>query len=332
MSDQEAKSLNLKKKILVVLLLASSIIAWLLLTYDDTPNILPSHQLSEIDSLIYSELNLYNISSRRISREDIQVNPEFTRSNLEVSVPRGISRTWIHSELTKRLHGYNVRTYGTVSFPERDLDIRIIYRNTLIRRIHLRNDTTTVRPLQLATMMVYFDQRPDINLIRQIDRLGEPIPVVLRARTPQQAQRWHDALPEDKRPAHFWIIDEDYAYPGASFNTTDYIATANALKNIRRRPVKLYFPPVDNRPNSEFFNNLRQNNIRIVTADNVHLISDRNGRFAFDQEFRRYAQSAIRGERPKAIIRLSPQTTDWLQKHLNDMKKGGVVLMPVSAD
>lgn len=328
MSDQEAKTLHHKKKILVLLLILCSMFTWLIISYEHDVRQLSAGTMAEMDSLIISELSLFNIPAASINARETTVTPNFTRKSYEVHIPQGISRTWLHAELARKLYPHNIRTYATVTFPEQSIKIGIVRGNTLIRSVSLIPDTSAVRPAQIASVLAYFDQRPNPELINRLQRFGEPIPIVLRARSPQQAQRWYDALPENQRDVYFWIMDEDYAYPGAEFNSDQFLVTANAMRSIRRNPVVVYFPPADNRPGETFFTKLRENRIRIIRTRNVHLLSDRNGRFAFDQEFRRYANAATRGENPMAFIRLSSQSLDWMDQHLTDLKKGGVILTP----
>lgn len=321
-----AKQDNNKKKVLVALLFGCSIIIVFLLYFELQQKDTQQNVAVQLDSLINRELSLYNLPPRNIRTQTIQITPEFSRKIYSVRVPGGVSRTWLHAELAQKLHQSNVRTVGFVSFPERDITIQVAQGNTLVRTIHLLPDTTAVRAFHRAYMVAFFDQRPDVSMMRQLASFGEAIPIVLRSSSVQQALRWYGQLPEQYQHVYFWIEDPDASHPGAAFNANHFIQAARTVRSERRNPVLMYIPPADNRPDALFFEQLRQENIRIVEVATPYILSERNGKIAFEQDLLRFSQSAFRGEQPLAFLRLNRTTLDWFDQHINDLKKGGILL------
>lgn len=101
---------------------------------------------AQLDSLIRQAVFDHQLGPH-MRVQTIQVDSVFTRANYRVSVPPGFSKTSFHMQLNKLLYPYNAKTIGFVTFPERHLDIHIIYNNKVHRSVFLRTDISLLREL-----------------------------------------------------------------------------------------------------------------------------------------------------------------------------------------
>lgn len=126
---------------LIVLLLALSCLTALYLLLNSEP--IESKKLthsSQIDSLITQSFREFNIDREQVRKRSIEVDSTFSRNVYSVRVAPNFSKTTLHYTLQGELWPYNVRTAGRVHFPERDLNMHLLYNDQVIRTLIIRND------------------------------------------------------------------------------------------------------------------------------------------------------------------------------------------------
>lgn len=129
-----------KKKQFILALLIASIALTIFLHYSINPSTgekLTSQ--SQLDSLILQAAYDFSLGPN-VRTQTIEFDSLFTRKNYMISVPPGFSKTTFHMHLQRKLYPYQTEIYGQVRFPERNLDLHVMYNNTVHRSIFLRTD------------------------------------------------------------------------------------------------------------------------------------------------------------------------------------------------
>ncbi|MEX0685380.1 MAG: hypothetical protein WD267_01565 [Balneolales bacterium] len=315
---------NLFKKKLIACLLAIACVVSALTLLTDTEEAV-SFNAADADSLLLRELNIFNIPTEKIRWERIDIDSTFYRKNYKIKLPIGISPTWFHSELSRKLYDYNLDTWANVEFPENTIDIHIMGENTILRSINLEIDTSYHRRINPATIMVYFDRQPKEELIDRIEALGEPIPMVLRVQSPAQAESWAENLGTTRHRYYFWMNDVNNN-PDEAFNRDYFVQRSQRLAEVSSRPALLFFEPVSSKPDSDFFRKLADQNISLIETREATIITPAEGKAHFDREFDKFTRLAKNGQHPVALVRASEQSLEWFSNNLIELKKGGIVL------
>lgn len=95
---------------------------------------------AQLDSLITQTTYDFRIPGKHIDVRETVIDSVFSRKIYTITVPPGFSKTTFHHHLNKRIHPLGVTSYGTVGFPGHDLELRIIYNNTVHRSIYIYSD------------------------------------------------------------------------------------------------------------------------------------------------------------------------------------------------
>ncbi|MEX1121388.1 MAG: hypothetical protein WD491_03870 [Balneolales bacterium] len=313
----------LKKKLIASFLAIGCAICVILLS--TSPESLRPVVTDKVDSLVLKELSAFNIAADKYRVNQIDVDSNFARKDYHVLLPSGVSRTWFHSELSRKMYDIDMATWADVNVPEQKMRIHVLSDETIIRSISLETDTTYHRRLFPAIAMIYFERPPSEDLLNQIKTLGEPITLVLQVESAAQAETWSGRLDNSRHSFLFWITDNEY-YPGADFNEDRFLLRANNLAKERSQPGILFFQPESSMPGPSFFDKLSQNNIRLIQTRGASIISNKNGRLGFAQAFESFSEKARRGQHPIALIQASEESLEWFADGLTELKKGGVVL------
>ena len=142
---------DFKKKKLIVLLLMVSLAITGLLHYNLDPA--PQHKLqsqTQLDSLIRQAIFDFQLGPH-MRIQTIEVDSVFSRVNYRVSVPPGFSKTGFHMHLHKLLYPFKSETVGFVTFPDRHLDLHILYNDKVHRSVFLRTDISLLRDHPVQT-------------------------------------------------------------------------------------------------------------------------------------------------------------------------------------
>lgn len=304
---------NRQKKAGIALLLAFSCLAGIVLFFSfDPPGQHPRSTVNELDSLIFDEFNLFNLQQHHINERTLEVDSLFTRKIYEVGLPAGLSRTFVHTELARRVSDAGWDTRGTVSFPERSIQMDIVKENTLIRTVQIEQDTTSRRMLNPASILVYFDHAPSQNQLNTLESYGEPVGVLLRGSSPEQLTHRYEVLENYNYLTGFWPVDQ----------TADAINNphtfASDLRSVQSSPVMFSL--------SANVKETDETNINWIIAEDAEIAGSEHGREAFNRTIREFSNRAARGERPVLLINASEQTLQWLEDAIYNLKKGGLIL------
>lgn len=125
---------------MVILLAVSSLTAFVL-----NLNLAPLEpqkltEQSQIDSLITVTIQELNISPEQVRIQTIEHDSLFKRQNYRIKVQPGFSKTGFHYRLHQHLYPFELETYGEVFFPERDIQLHLLFNDTIHRSIILETD------------------------------------------------------------------------------------------------------------------------------------------------------------------------------------------------
>ena len=80
----------------------------------------------------------FNIPPQQIQTEPVFSDSIFSRKLYHVEVPNYLSKTQLHAELNQIFYDYSIRTPARVYFPEKNIDIHLLYKGIIIRTIRLK--------------------------------------------------------------------------------------------------------------------------------------------------------------------------------------------------
>ncbi|REL37554.1 hypothetical protein DYD21_07115 [Rhodohalobacter sp. SW132] len=138
-----------KKGWLALLLILCCFLAGALHIQIDPEKIQRLKSPAQIDSLIAQTTYDFRISPDQIAIRTVTVDSVFSRKIYTIRVPPGFSKTTFHHHLHYRLYPLNAETYGTVQFPERDLNLQIVYNRTVHRTLFIVTDSELTTPHQI---------------------------------------------------------------------------------------------------------------------------------------------------------------------------------------
>lgn len=104
----------------------------------DQPRVL--HSGAQLDSLIAQTTYDFRIPADQVRIQTIELDSVFRRKVYTINVPPRFSKTTFHHHLNARVTPLDVSMYGTVEFPEQDLNLNLIYYNTVHRTIKIQVD------------------------------------------------------------------------------------------------------------------------------------------------------------------------------------------------
>lgn len=129
------------KKIWITILLGICCITAGILHFQIDPK--PPEKLQspqQLDSIILQKVAEYNISDDQIHKRTVKIDSSFQRNIFTIQVSPQFSKTTFHYRLHNELYDFGVTTYGTVIFPEHNLDLHLVYNQTIHRTLRLRTD------------------------------------------------------------------------------------------------------------------------------------------------------------------------------------------------
>ena len=298
-----------------MILLTGSCLAALVLLFGYEPPDPDSHYASaELDSLIYHELQLFNIPASRVNERTFEVDTTFSRTTYQVGVPQGLSRTFVHSELSQRLHEASFRTRGTVDFPDRDITMDITRDNTLLRRVRFVEDSENHRTLHLGSILVYFDHTPSQQEIDRLTQINEPIGLLLRGSSPGQLEHRFEQVSDYPYFSGFWAVGED----GSKHSDPD--SFLEEVREFLSNPTLMTLS-ADGAPSSN-----TSDAADWLVADNAIMAGEEHGREAFNRDIIEFSNRAVRGEQPILLIKGTGNTLRWLDDGIFKLNKKGVLL------
>ena len=307
-----------KKKLIAILLLASCFISGFILfsTSDTSTKRLTS--LSEADSLIQQQFSSFNISEEQISVSTTQVDSNFTRKTYFVGLPYRFSKTQFHAEINDALYPYKIQTPAQVTFPQKNINIQLSYRETVIRTISLQTDPELSLQQNDISLLLSFEEIPQSQLIYQLNTLAEPIPLVLKIEQPMEVQVLKKELNGRYPSVIFWFQNK---------NGNDLIKTNPKAARARLDRLQDISPNsrvlIIQNDASPFIENF--NRITFVDASNAQLLHEQLGEKVFLEELTSLQSNT---KSFLALISGSETTVKWLIEKLPDLKKAGARIIP----
>lgn len=113
------------------------------------------HSPTQIDSLIAQTTYDFRVPAEQIRVQTVAHDSLFQRKVYTIHVAPGFSKTTFHHHLNARLTPLNVSIFGSVEFPEKDLELNLLYNNTVHRTIHINAEP------DLTPQPAYIPRLPD---------------------------------------------------------------------------------------------------------------------------------------------------------------------------
>ncbi len=282
----------------------------------------PLQPLTRADSLIHSELRDFNINDQQIRVSTTSVHSDFVRKTYHIGVPYQFSKTQFHAELNNRFYPYAVQTPARVTFPQKDMNIHLLYKDTVVRSIILQTDPELTVTQNRISLLVTFDKMPGEELIGTIQQFGEPIPVVLKIQDPMQANDFRKRLGSRYNRIIFWL-QNDNGQDLINTNRSSAISKLKQLQEILPQAVMLHRLPAEetDQPNKLTSNT----NITFVDADNARMLDEQLGKKAFLNELDNLQE---KNAHSVAVISGNETTLSWLSQKLPELKKAGARIIP----
>lgn len=324
---------NKKKKLIVALLLISTIICLILLVNLHPVVHKQLTSLSEADSLVTQEFRAFDITKKQIRIENIHVNKKFTRKIYIVDLPARFSKTFLHAELNYKLFPYGIQDPAVVHLPGGNMDIQLAYGGDIIRTIKLVSDTSIKYRRYPASILAYFNQKPSAGLIKNIEDLGNRLPVVLKVKDASQAKTWYNDIKNMNTHVIFWInnngpiqnSDDDEV----NWHLNEQLKT---LSKIFRNPTVLVNPSADDQTRTLIDKDSQHLGINYVNAKNAIVVNTEEGRFHFERQLQQFMRLAEQNVRPVMLISATDESFTWLENSIQRFKKSGLTLVPPITD
>jgi hypothetical protein len=129
--------MNKGKLLLTGLLLVASLLSGVLLF---TIPISSSNSITELDEL-YEQIDIAieeaGLQTNQFRKASIEIDSTFSRSVYRINVPPSFSKTSFHLALHHQLIDHEIYSPAKITFPEENMDIHVVYKNTVFRTIRL---------------------------------------------------------------------------------------------------------------------------------------------------------------------------------------------------
>ncbi len=280
---------------------------------------------AEADSLIKRNLQTFNISDNQVRKQVIELDSLNRRKVYRVRVPAGFSKTQLHHEIQQTFFEYNVDAPAKVVFPEKDFHIQLIKNNTVFTTIKLQTDPDLVLQRSFGSILVAFESEPSKEILKQVNALGEPIPVVLITEDTERVTDLYRELSEVYGDILFWLKNKD----GDNIPGNNYAAaTLPKIQQLQEEAPNagiLSFISLDSDgTENNSLQNLSGTELYYIDVSDAVLLQTDMGKTAFKQELHKFSRLARQGEYPIAIVMGEEESLDWLQQELNTFKKKGL--------
>ncbi|HEX6981921.1 MAG TPA: hypothetical protein VF181_04100 [Balneolaceae bacterium] len=280
------------------------------------------NNLAQADSLIKKELSNFNIDKRQVQVAAVKVDSNLSRKTYWVDVAPAFSKTQLHAELNRTFYKYSIETPATVTFPEKDITIHLLWFDTVIRTIKLQTDPELVLNRKQARILIAFDSKPDNELIGELASLGEPIPIVLQVKNPMQAKELSQQIGERYKRIFFRLKNEQ----GEDLINLDPAAAIDKLEQLQDILPSAMMVQLSAADGTRKL--ISKTGLTFIDAANSLILDEEMGRSAFSKALNRLK---VNEPHPLIIIKGSETTLNWLSEKLPELKKAGVRLMPPSA-
>lgn len=305
-----------KKKVIAILLFVSCFVSGYMLFMSSGKASRQLRNLAQADTLINKELAAFHIKDRQVRVSTINIDSTFSRKIYHIGVPFQFSKTQLHADLNNTFYKYGVRTPAKVSFPEKNVQIELVYHKTVIRTISIQTDPDLVLNQHKINILVVFNEIPDDEIISQLTSLGDPIPIVLTIKSPMEANELAKKLKTRYRHLIFWL-QNDNGNDLIKTNPAKAINKLNQLEDIMPEAKMLLF----NNQSDEKPKLVSKTDISFVDASNALMLHEDLGKASFQEELDKLANDPSQS---MALVIGNETTVSWLSKKLPELKRAGV--------
>lgn len=307
-----------KKQLIAILLLLSCIISGFILFSTSDKSTKQLLSLAQADSLIQQQFSNFNISDDQISVATTTVNSNFSRKTYFVGLPYRFSKTQFHAELNDLLSPFGIQTPARVTFPQKNVDVQLSYKETVIRTISLQTDPQLSLQQNDISLLLSFDNIPQSQIISQLNTFAEPIPIVLKIEQPIEIQTLKKELNGKYPSLIFWFKNKN----GRDLIKTNPEAARARLDRLQdiSPHSQVLITKSDVTPLTNKFNKLT-----FIDASNAKILHEQLGKKAFLEEL-----SLLQSDTHSylALITGTETTIKWLKENLPDLKKAGARIIP----
>lgn len=131
------RKIERSKILLIVLLFCACILTVFLLIKLPAPQSSSNLNLILLNEKIDQAIEHAGIQTDKLNKSIIIVDSTFSRSTYQISVAHNFSKTTFHINLHKQLIEYGITCPAKFRFPENNMDIFLIYNNTVFNTIKL---------------------------------------------------------------------------------------------------------------------------------------------------------------------------------------------------
>ena len=321
-----------KKKVIIGLLAVSCLIAGFILAYTSSADAPHLRSLAEVDTLIYDELTQFNIERSQVDRTKITVDSNFVRKMYRVRVSPLLSKTHLHTSLHQRLYPLDVQSPAKVHFPGEEMNIQLVYDETVFRTIKLQNDTSLAMEHHPAHVLVYFDSPPNETMQNKLVRFGEPIPMIIRMK-PGKMEQMEPYL-RSASEAYNWIAFWTENRRPGSLND---IETGQQYLNSREKLIKQLYQ-VDSDAHLLFIRDqmpysleqiqpaLQENDAQIYTIGKPLILNAGSSNANYHQVIDEFRERSLNNEEPVLMVFADEALLDKLHDTLLSLKKQGLYI------
>ena len=315
-----------KEKIILVLLALSSLTAAVVL-YNTSPtenNNLKS--LAQVDSLIVDHFRSFNIQGERINKRTITAADSFSRVVYQVEVPRNFAESHWHYTLHKKILPLGLQDPARVDQSEQKTRIHLIKKRTVFRTIEFKADTTSYMQRHQALIFMRFEEIPSRNQITEIERLGEPIPIIVPSKYVldlEESQR--DLFDHHSRIVYAMSSSQDNRWADQP-NSDAIIQKLKRLHKIDRTANIVLYDESFTSMSSGFRQRVFNTGTGIYVVNPSVVVADNKSEYHFETQLKQLLDIAKEGQIPAMVVEGSTRNIDWLHNLLPEYRKQGLFI------
>ncbi len=317
-----------KKRIIALLLLVSCLTSAILLVFTTASTTYSLKSFAQADSLLMRDFDTFGISDDQLQVQTINVDSAFARKNYRVALPPGFSKTQLHTEVHKTFGPYGIEAPARVLFPGREVDIQLLYKNTVIRSILLYTDPELQMKRSYGSILVVLESMPSEEMLQTIIGFGEPLAIVLKTEDPARAGELKSEVEQHYPHLLFWLEDEEGENIFKTGSASD-LPRLQQLQEVAPDAGILGFTKSADGRQENVRKLLSETSLRYVDVSEAVLLDPVVGEAAFKQELNKFHRQAQRNLNPIAIVEGSARSLQWLQEELAEYKKAGLrIVLP----
>ncbi len=125
------------KIILTALLAVACLLSGILLITTPTASKVIISDLEDFDERLHIAIEEAGLQVSEFRKSQLEIDSDFTRDIYRIEVPASYSKTSFHLALHHQLQPFNIESPAKFTFPEENMDIHILFNDTVFRTIRL---------------------------------------------------------------------------------------------------------------------------------------------------------------------------------------------------